>query len=123
MNPSLPAAGPLLDEVTLRGMRFHALVGVLPHERTIHQPLEVDLTVWVASGQAVLDYRELYDAVRDEVEKQQMDFLEHGAQRIAARVLSDRRARYVRVVLRKPHVALPGPLASAEVVVTRAASV
>lgn len=122
MNPSLAGGDPPLDEVTLRGMRFHALVGVLPHERSIRQPLEADLTVWVAPGEPVLDYRQLYDVVRDEVEKQQMDFLEHGAERIAARVLVDRRARCVRVVLRKPHVALPGPLASAEVVVTRAAS-
>ena len=32
------------DEITLHAMRFHALVGILPHERDIPQPIEIDLT-------------------------------------------------------------------------------
>ena len=75
-------------------MRFHALVGVLPHERVYPQPLEVDVTVWRAApsdeapdDDAVIDYRDIYDAVA------------------------------ARVAVRKPHVPLPGPLAYAEVVV------
>ena len=31
------------DQITLAGMRFHALVGVLAHEREIVQPLEADV--------------------------------------------------------------------------------
>ena len=34
-----------MHEITLRAMRFHALVGILPHERTTPQPIEVDLRV------------------------------------------------------------------------------
>ena len=44
---------PELDEVTLRGMRFHALVGVLPHEAEFAQPLEVDVSVGVRPGAAI----------------------------------------------------------------------
>ena len=31
-------------EITLRAMRFHALVGILPHERELEQPIEIDVT-------------------------------------------------------------------------------
>jgi dihydroneopterin aldolase len=36
---------------------------------------------------------------------------------VARTVLEDERVRHARVAVRKPHVALPGPLAYAEVVV------
>ncbi len=52
-----------MNEITLRGLRFHALVGILPHERTVPQPIEVDLDVRVADGDALVDYRALYDDV------------------------------------------------------------
>ena len=46
-------------EITLHGMRFHGLIGVLPHERVTAQPIEIDLTVRVASEprDGVVDYR------------------------------------------------------------------
>jgi hypothetical protein len=44
-------------------MRFHARVGILPHEQEIPQPLEIDLTVRLGPGPEVVDYRGLYDDV------------------------------------------------------------
>ena len=32
------------DAITLRGMKFHTLVGLLPHEEKFPQPLELDVT-------------------------------------------------------------------------------
>ena len=110
------------DQITLRGMRFHALVGILPHERTIPQPLEVDLTVWVDARRAIVDYRKLYEAVRETVSEGPNDYLERAGEHIADRVMRDHPVRRVRVALRKPHVALPGPLAFAEVVIDRDAA-
>ena len=107
------------DQITLQGMRFHALVGILPHERTIPQPLEVDLTVWIDARRAIVDYRKLYEAVRETVNEGPNDYLERAGEHIADRVMRDHPVRRVRVALRKPHVALPGPLAFAEVVIDR----
>jgi 7,8-dihydroneopterin aldolase/epimerase/oxygenase len=108
-------------EITLRAMRFHGLVGILPHERDIPQPIEIDLTVTVASGEGVIDYRELY-AIAANAVVGQTSFLEGLADRIAKSALNhSARIRTARVAVRKPHVPLPGPLAFAEVVVERRA--
>lgn len=110
------------DEVTLRGMRFHALVGILPHERTVPQPIEVDLTAIVAPGDMVVDYRKLYEVAAGVLSAGPIDFLEEVGDRIARGALaSNDRIRVARVAVRKQHVALPGPLAHAEVVVVRTA--
>jgi len=106
------------DEVTLRGLRFHALVGILPHERVVPQPLEIDVTAWVSHGELV-DYRGIHDAVRTVVEGGALDYLEHVGNAIAERVLATSAVQRTRVAVRKPHVSLPTPLSYAEVVVTR----
>lgn len=104
-------------EITLRAMRFHALIGILEHERTVPQPLEVDLTVRCSTGAGVVDYRRLYEIVERIVSEGPTDYLETIAERVARSVLEDDRVRSTRVAVRKPHVALPGPLAYAEVVI------
>lgn len=107
-------------EITLRAMRFHALVGILPHERTNAQPIEVDLTVTVGDGGAVVDYRALYDATAAVINSGHIDFLEDIADRVASRVFSESdRITRTRIAVRKPHVTLGGPLDHAEVVIER----
>jgi dihydroneopterin aldolase len=107
-------------DITLRAMRFHALVGILPHERTTAQPIEVDLVVTISEGQSVVDYRRLYDAAASVINAGHIEYLEDIAERVAtgAFSVSDRVAR-ARVSVRKPHVALGGPLAHAEVRIDR----
>ena len=105
-------------------MRFHALVGVLPHEQQLPQPLEMDVTVWLADGapanpRASLDYRELYLAMSDSVTGAPIGYLEDLVDRAADAVLALAPVARVRVAARKPHVALPGPLAYAEVAIER----
>lgn len=109
-----------MNEITLRAMRFHTLVGILPHERDVAQPLEVDLDVRVAEGDGVVDYRALYHIVAGVVSPGPTDYLEEIGDRIAIQVLDhNSRIRSVRVAVRKPNVALGGPLDYAQVVVTR----
>jgi dihydroneopterin aldolase len=116
-----PSGGASDVEITLHAMRFHGLVGILPHERDIPQPIEIDLTVTVAPGEGVIDYRELYALAANAVVGQ-TSFLEGLAARVAKSALDHSpRIRTARVAVRKPHVALPGPLAYAEVVVERRA--
>jgi FolB domain-containing protein len=111
--------------VTLRGLRFHTLVGVLPHEREIAQPLEVDVTAWLrdpSRGAPPLDYRALHGAVAARVAEGAVGYLEELAHDVADRVLALGGVRRVRVAVRKPHVPLGAPLAGAEVVLERAAA-
>src|SRR5919202_4406160 len=107
-------------------MRFHALIGVLPHEREYPQPLEVDVTVWRATptddgdaqaDESVIDYRDIYDAVAARVNSGPLRFLEDVARTLVGDLLARRHVRRARVAVRKPHVPLAGPLAYAEVVV------
>lgn len=107
-----------LDAISLHGMTFHTLIGVLPHEREHPQPLEIDLTAWVNPGEGVVDYRRLYLAVKSAVDGQLL-YLEELADAIAARVLTEKGVQRVRVAVRKPHVTLGGPLDYAEVAVVR----
>ena len=100
-------------------MRFHALIGILEHERTVPKPLEVDLSVRCAAEGGILDYRRLYELVERVVSSGPIDYLETIADRITRLALEDPRVRQARVAVRKPHVAMPGPLAYAEVVVRR----
>ncbi|HEY4129177.1 MAG TPA: dihydroneopterin aldolase [Gemmatimonadaceae bacterium] len=112
----------MTHEITLKDMRFHACVGILPHERETAQPIEIDLRVVVADGETVVDYRALYDAVAGVVNARHIDFLEEIAERVAMRALAlDIRVRNAAVAVRKPHVALGGPLAYAEVSLERSA--
>ena len=112
------------DEITLAGMRFHTLVGVLPHEHELPQPLEVDLSVRLAAAMRgdvpTLDYRAVYDVARAVVDAGRVDYLERVAERMASGALALDGVTSVRVAVRKPHVPLGGPLAYAEVVVERA---
>jgi dihydroneopterin aldolase len=111
-------------EITLRAMRFHARIGVLPHEREHAQPVEVDLTVRLrpsaaAHDAAVVDYRELYAVAAGALGGRHVDYLEELAETIVSGALAQARVASARVAVRKPHVALAGPLAYAEVVVER----
>lgn len=115
----IPTQGQL-TEVALMGMRFHTCVGILPHERELPQPLEVDLIVrHTLKGAEVLDYRALYDATRAAIDTGPLTYLEHIAESLASAVLDIIGVAWCRVTVRKPHVALGGPLAHASVSVER----
>lgn len=115
---------PASVEITLRNMRFHVCVGVLPHEAQFAQPLEVDLTVWArtpADATIGVDYRELHAIVADVVARPPLLYLEVIASRVVADALARPNVIGARAAVRKPHVALPGPLDCAEVVVEEGA--
>ncbi|MDP9200854.1 MAG: dihydroneopterin aldolase [Gemmatimonadota bacterium] len=113
------------DVVTLKAMRFHARIGVLPHEAEIAQSIEVDASLWVRrsgtqlTARDIVDYRRVYDLVAEVVTHDHITFLEEVGERIADRALQLPLVERVRIAVRKPNVALPGPLAYAEVAVER----
>jgi 7,8-dihydroneopterin aldolase/epimerase/oxygenase len=112
-------------EVTLKGMRFHARIGVLPHEAEIAQSIEVDVCLWVRRSGArlsaadIVDYRRVYELVEEVVTDGHTNFLEEVCERIADRALGMPLVERVRIRVRKPNVALPGPLSYAEVALER----
>jgi dihydroneopterin aldolase len=112
-------------EVTLKAMRFHARIGVLPHEAEIAQSIEVDVTLWVRRKSAplstsdIVDYRRVYEIVEEVVTDGHTNFLEQVCDSIADRALAMSLVESVRIAVRKPNVALPGPLAFAEVALQR----
>lgn len=115
-----PSAATPQTEVSLAGMRFHLCVGVLPHEREMAQPLEIDLVIRHAADRTgVLDYRDLYAAVSETIRHDALTYLEPLANAIATRALAIEGVTWCRVAVRKPHVALGGPLAYAQVAVER----
>jgi dihydroneopterin aldolase len=111
--------------VTLRAMRFHTRIGVLPHEAEIAQSIEVDVSVWASRSEAahgaegVIDYRELYDLVSAIVANGHIRYLEDLADRVADGALEMSGVSRILVRVRKPHVALAGPLDYAEVSLDR----
>ncbi len=113
------------DVVTLKAMRFHARIGVLPHEAEIAQSIEVDASLWVkhpegpVSAKDIVDYRRVYDLVAEVVTNGHISFLEEVGEMIADRALQLPLVTRVRIAVRKPNVALPGPLAYAEVALER----
>ncbi len=115
------------DCITLNGMRFHTIVGLLPHEEHVPQPLELDLTVWLSlrhvgetdSPRALLDYRQLYKMVSETVGASPHRLLEALCEKVAAQALDMERVERVRVAARKPHAPIDGPLDSVEVVIER----
>lgn len=111
--------------VRLQAMRFHTRIGVLPHEAEIAQPVEVDVSAWVTrdstahGSKGVLDYRRLYDVVANIVEKGHILYLEDLVTTVADHTLRIEGVTRVSVSARKPQVALPGPLAYAQVTLER----
>ena len=114
---------PVREAITLRAMRFHARVGVLPHEREHPQPIEIDVTAWrTRSGPTnratILDYRDVY-AVAARAVAHEPELLEQIGDLVSAELLHAHGVERVRVAVRKPQVMLQGPLAYAEVVIER----
>ena len=115
------------DCISLKAMRFHTCVGLLPHEEHVPQPLELDLTVWLSlkrvgetdSPGALLDYRRLYRMVADTVGESHHTLLEALCEKVAAKALDMGLVERVRIAARKPHAPIDGPLDYVEVVVDR----
>ena len=108
-------------------MRFHTLVGLLPHEEKFPQPLELDVTAYLSlrrvgetdSARMLLDYRYLYRVVADTVGTSPHRLLEALCEQTAAAVLALDGVERVQVAARKPHAPIPGPMDYVEVVVDR----
>jgi dihydroneopterin aldolase len=120
----------MTDRVALTNMRFEGKHGVLEDEQVSAQPFEVDVEIYLdlrPPGLAddisrTVDYRDAFRICREVVEGPSKRLIEALAETIASRLLSAFEGASVSEVVvrvRKPRVALPGPLDSAMVEIRR----
>lgn len=118
------------DRLSLLGMRFEAMHGVLASEKVEPQPFEVDLVLHAdlevvsrtdALGDTI-DYRGLHELVDSIVMGPSFDLIEGLAGAIARAVLADTDPKLVGAVevrVRKPEAPLPGELDTVEAALLR----
>jgi dihydroneopterin aldolase len=116
------------DRIELRGLRLVGRIGVLDHERTQDQPLEVDLDLRVdlaAAGASddladTVDYGAVCETVAATVTAGHVALLEHLAARVADAVLAlDGRIVAVDLAIRKLRPPVPLDLATSGVRIVR----
>ena len=117
-----------MDRIFLRGMRFMACHGVLPHEREVPQPFEVDVEMGLdlqAAGEAddlrqTVNYAEVYDVVSTVLTVTRKYLIEALAEEIADDLLRDFDAlRWVRVTVHKPAAPIDGIFSDVGVTILR----
>jgi len=117
-----------MDRIFLRGMRFMACHGVLPHEQEIPQPFEVDVELGLdlrAAGESddlsdTVNYAEVYEIVRDTVEGESKHLIEALAEEIADDLLRALDSlRWVRVTVHKPTAPIDGIFSDVGVTILR----
>jgi 7,8-dihydroneopterin aldolase/epimerase/oxygenase len=118
------------DRLTLRGMRFQARHGVLPHEKVEPQAFEVDVILHADLAQAAetdaladtVDYSALHELVGAIVTGPSFDLIEGLAGAIARAVLAATDPALVDAVevrVRKPEAPLDGELDTVEAALLR----
>ena len=117
-----------MDRIFLRGMRFMACHGVLPHEQEVPQSFEVDVELGLslrAAGESdnlddTVNYAKVYhtvSSVMDGVPKQLIEALAEG---IADDLLRDFVSlRWVRVTVHKPAAPIDGMFSDVGVTILR----
>jgi dihydroneopterin aldolase len=118
------------DRLTLRGMRFSARHGVLPHEKVEAQPFEVDVVLHADLSRAAetdaladtFDYSALHELVGAIVTGPSFDLIEGLAGAIARAVLAATDPALVDAVevrVRKPQAPIEGELDTVEAALFR----
>ena len=118
------------DRIVLTNIRLDGRHGWNEGERDRPQPFEVDVELvrdLRPAGvrddlAATVDYRRVYDLVRDVIENRSFGLLEAIAETIATELLTSVRVDEVVVRVRKPGVQLGGPLDFAGVEIRRAST-
>jgi len=117
-----------MDRIFLCGMRFMACHGVLPHEREIPQPFEVDVELGIslrAAGESdalddTVNYAKVYHTVSSIMDGAPKQLIEALAEGIADDLLRDFVSlRWVRVTVHKPAAPIDGMFSDVGVTILR----
>ena len=117
-----------MDKIFLRGMRFVATHGVLPHERVVPQPFVLDLDLGLDLGTAgkeddlaaTVSYAEVYDVAANVMQGETKNLIEALAEGVAEELLAAfQKLRWVRVMVHKPAAPICGLFSDVGVSITR----
>ena len=117
-----------MDRIFLRGMRFMACHGVLPHEREIPQSFEVDVELGLslrAAGESddlgdTVNYAKVYRTVSSIMNGGPKQLIESLAEELADDLLRDFDSlRWVRVTVHKPTAPIDGVFSDVGVTILR----
>ncbi len=106
-----------MDKIFMRNMLFYGYHGVLSEEKTLGQMFSVDVTMGIdlrGAGKSddlddTVSYAEVYQDVKDIVEKESYNLLEAVAEKIAGSILNDYdKVMEVIVEINKPHPPVDG---------------
>jgi dihydroneopterin aldolase len=117
----------LSDRIVLSNMRFQGRHGYDDHELTTPQPFHVDVELLLNLQPAGIDddldksvdYARVYEATRQIVESTSYRLLEALAEALSHEILAEFPVTEVGIRIRKPEVALGGPLDHAAVEIWR----
>ena len=120
-------ASPLNDRIEVRGLVVTTVVGVLPHERTIAQPLQIDLDLHVDLRDAgrtddlsdTADYGDVAERVAAVVRESKDTLLERLADRVAEMLVTIDRVEAADVKITKLRPPIPEQLDSTAVHIHR----
>lgn len=119
------------DRITLTGITGFGHHGVLPDERRDGQVFVVDVVLHLDLAPAgrtddlerTVHYGEVAEAVHQEITQRPLDLLEALAQRIAERILEEKKlVEAVEVTVHKPQAPIEVPFDDVAVTVTRGRS-
>ncbi len=121
----LPCGAP--DRIELRDLRVVCIIGVIPHERAVAQPISVDLDLYVNWGTAAtsddvadtVDYGEVCERVEALCATAQPRLLERLAELIAQDLCGLDLVAAVTVVVTKLRPPVPADLGTSAVRITR----
>lgn len=118
-----------MDEIKLKGMRFHGRHGCLDFEKEQGQTFVVNLQLALDLRRAgssddlqdTVNYAQVFETVRSVVEDERYDLIEAVAERIAARVLAEfSRIAEISVEVEKPKAPIEGAFDCVAVSIRRA---
>lgn len=104
-----------MDFIFIDEFRVTTLTGIHPHEQTVPQTLDISLQIGTSTANAgksddirdTIDYAVVVKRLRADLEQRRFRLLETLAEHVAAVVLGDFGAAWVRVSVAKPGV-MPG---------------
>jgi len=106
------------NKILMQNMMFYGFHGVYEYEREQGQRFYVDAEIWADLSLAgvtdnvmdTIDYTVVYSHIKEIMENHRFQLLEALSAHIAEAILQTTVAREVTIRVRKPAVAIPGPL-------------
>jgi len=116
------------DVIHLQGMEFYAYHGAMPEEQVLGQKFIIDIDLFSDLRQAgisdqvedTIHYGEVYQVIKECVQGDRHQLLEHLAEDIAQRVLNKFTCTSVRLEVHKPQAPIPGIFRDVSVEIWRA---